>query len=120
MATQRAQTTWQRGTTFRGALRVDQVAEGFTVDENTNVTFVGKCVDDPNVDLEFVNAGVDQTFTTTYEAETATEKARLVFQASSDEEPEYGWMLIGARFDFGGNVIEHSRTQLAVKVVRKF
>ena len=56
MTTQRAQTTWQRGTTFRGALRVDQVAEGFTVDENTNVTFVGKCVDDPNVDLDFVNA----------------------------------------------------------------
>lgn len=117
--TKRAQTTWQHGTTFRVALRVDQVADGETIDENTNVTFVGKCVDDPDVDLDFVNTTVDFTFTSSYQAATADEKAHLIATGASTDDPPYGWMLVGARFDFGNDVIENSKTQIAVKVVRK-
>ena len=118
--TKRAQTTWQRGTTFSLGLRIDKVATGQTVDGNTNVTFVGKCVDDPDVDLDFVNSSVDFTFSSSYQAASGDEKARLIATGASTDEPPYGWMLVGARFDFGAGVIEHSKTQIAVKVVRKF
>lgn len=115
----RAQTEWQRGTTFQLALQVDQVADGFTVDENTDVTFVGKCVTDPEVELDFIEATVDFTFTKTYQAAVGDTKARLIATGASTAEPPYGWMLVGARFDFGSDVIKHSKTQIAVKVVRK-
>lgn len=116
----RAQTTWQRGTTFSIGLRIDQLADGVTIDENTDVTFVGKCVDDPEVELDFINSGDDFTFTKSYQAASGSEAARLIATGASTDEPPYGWMLVGARFDFGGGFIVHSKTQIAVKVVRKF